>query len=205
MNVLTLREHETFAIGETFSVEGKKSVTHAQVDALERLSQRLKAAKGGLFTHANRTTLKTRQYVGVVQLGAEAIEIIPKIDGLDEQGTRTKPAWIIDTKWKRLDEQERNQGIAQADVYQMLGYAHRYGARDVFLLYPHHAGIGCETGLQRSFHILGGVSENGAKNIHVACVDLKNLHTVPEQLRSILEGVASNLIDSVGLFAELAH
>lgn len=46
MNALFLREHETFAIGETFSVEGKKSLTHAQVDALERLSQRLKAAKG---------------------------------------------------------------------------------------------------------------------------------------------------------------
>jgi 5-methylcytosine-specific restriction endonuclease McrBC regulatory subunit McrC len=89
MTLLTLREHETFAIAETFSCAGRKSVTDAQAKALERLSQRLKAAKDGLFTHANRTTLKARQYVGVVQFGVEAIEIIPKIDGLDEQGTRT--------------------------------------------------------------------------------------------------------------------
>ena len=34
---------------------------------------------------ANRTTLKARQYVGV-QLGAEAIEAIPKIGGQNDLG-----------------------------------------------------------------------------------------------------------------------
>lgn len=430
MTLLTLREHETFAIGETFSCAGRKSVTHAQVDALERLSQRLKAAKGGLFTHANRTTLKARQYVGVVQLGAEAIEIIPKIDGLDEQNTRTnlfrilartrrleiheadiarlaaqnlnileiyirlfcdklfaevhrglisryerhtdnlpalrgklltglqatlnafqperfrcefdeftvdtplnrvlkatvrflrrvtrhgdnarrlaeldfaldgvsdvpaaalewhrlhfdranrryaslvamarlilqnrtqdvtagclegfsllfdmnelfeeyigevaravftplgwqvalqgptryllqdresgaqvfqtqpditgsrngKPMWIVDTKWKRLKEEDRNQGIAQADVYQMLGYAHRYGVRDVFLLYPHHAETFSAAGILRSFRVnAGAVGEktgNSDQYIHVASIDLSDLRAVPDALRTILE------------------
>ncbi|MDO9224656.1 MAG: McrC family protein [Pseudomonadota bacterium] len=432
MNVLTLREHETFAICDTFSCAGRKSVTHAQVDALERLSQRLKAAKGGLFTHANRTTLKARQYVGVVQLGAEAIEIIPKIDGLDEQNTRTNlfrmlartrrleiheadiallaaqnlnileiyirlfcdklfaevhrglisryerhtdnlpalrgklltglqatlnvfqperfrcefdeftvdtplnrvlkttvrflrrvtrhddnarrlaeldlaldgvsdvsaaalewhrlhfdranrryaslvamarlilqnrtqdvtagglegfsllfdmnelfeeyigevarevftplgwqvalqgpsryllqdresgaqvfqtqpditgsrdgnPAWIIDTKWKRLDEQERNQGIAQADVYQMLGYARRYDVENLFLLYPHQPAAGDTPGLQRSFHFLGDASGGHAQHLHVATVDLTDLRNVSAQLISILDGVPVTL------------
>ena len=72
MSILTLHEHETFAIGDAFCADGKKSVTHAQADALDKLSKRLASAKGGLFTHANHTTLKARQYVGVVQLGAEA-------------------------------------------------------------------------------------------------------------------------------------
>jgi hypothetical protein len=35
MNLLTLREHETFAIGDIFSADGRKSVTHAQADALD--------------------------------------------------------------------------------------------------------------------------------------------------------------------------
>ena len=56
MSLLTLREHETFAISTCFCVEDKKSVTHDQADALDRLSKRLASAKGGLFTHANRTT-----------------------------------------------------------------------------------------------------------------------------------------------------
>ncbi len=81
MSLLSLREHETFTIGECDCIEGKKSVSHAQADALDKLSKRLKSAKGGLFTHTNRTTLKARQYVGVVQLGAESIEVIPKIAG----------------------------------------------------------------------------------------------------------------------------
>ena len=431
MSLLTLREHETFAIGDAFCAEDRKSVTHAQADALDKLSKRLASAKGGLFTHANRTTLKARQYVGVVQLGAEAIEVIPKIDGLNDQGARInlfrmlartrrleiheadiarlaaqslnileifirlfcdklfaevhrglvsryerhsdnlptlrgklltglqstlnafqperfrcefdeftvdtplnrvlkttvrflrrvtrhsdnarrlaeldftlegvsdvaaaalewhrlhfdranrryvpllsmarmilqnrtqdvtagnldgfsllfdmnelfeeyigevaraafipkgwqvvlqgpslallqdadtgmgvfqtkpditglrdgKPAWIIDTKWKRLDEDERNQGIAQVDVYQMLGYAHRYDVRDVVLLYPHQPGINGEAGLQRRFRILGEGGAKGEQHIHVASVDLLDLSTVPDQLRSLLAAVSAN-------------
>ena len=86
MNLLTLREHETCAIGDAFCAEGRKSVTHDQADALDKLSKRLASAKGGLFTHANRTTLKARQYVGVVQLGVEAIDVIPKTGGLNDLG-----------------------------------------------------------------------------------------------------------------------
>lgn len=89
MSLLTLREHESFRIGARFCA-ADQSVTAAHADALERLSERLRSGgmKGGLIRHVNRTTLKARQYVGVVQLGTEAIEIIPKIDGLDERGTR---------------------------------------------------------------------------------------------------------------------
>ncbi|MDP2828807.1 MAG: McrC family protein [Sulfuricellaceae bacterium] len=425
MSLLTLREHETFSIAETFSCTGRKSVTDAQAQALERLSHLLKkdGMQGGLITHANRTTLKARQYVGVVQLGAEAIEIIPKIDGLDEQGTRTnlfrmlartrrleiheadiarlaaqnlnileiyirlfcdklfaevhrglisryerhadnlpalrgklltglqatlnafqperfrcefdeftvdtplnrvlkttvrflrrvtrhgdnarrlaeldfaldgvsdvpaaalewhrlhfdranrryeslvamarlilqnrtqdvtagcqegfsllfdmnalfeeyigevariafapewqvilqgpvrclledangmglfqtkpdisglrdgQPVWIIDTKWKQLDEEERKHGVAQADVYQMLGYARRYPVAHVFLLYPHQPAKGCEPGLQRSFNILGETAGGHGQQLHVASVDLRHLHAVPAQLKAIL-------------------
>lgn len=432
MSVLTLREYETLSIGECFSCEGRKSLTHAQADALDRLSKRLQdgGLKGELFRHANRTTLKARQFVGVMQLGLDAVEVIPKIDGLDEQGARInlfrmlartrrlaiheadlarlarqnlsileifvrlfcdklfaevhrglvsryerrtdnrtalrgklltglqatlnafhperfqcefdeftadtplnrvlkaavrhlrrvtrdsenarrlaelsftledvsdvpavalewhrlhfdranrryeplvamarmilqnhsqdvtsggvdgfglvfdmnelfeeyvgevaratfsplgchvvlqgparyllrdqdsgaevfqtrpditglregKPAWMIDTKWKPLDKQERKQGVAQADVYQMLGYARRYGVADVFLLYPHHDRIGEDAGLQRSFQVLdefsGATSAVGAQRIHVATVDLADLDEVPGQLRSILD------------------
>jgi len=437
MSVLTLREHEPFAIDEHFSSEGRKSVTPAQVDALERLSERLKTCgpnadrlKGKLFRHVNRTTLKAQQFVGVIQLGADAIEIIPKIDGLNEQASRInlfkmlarirrlaiheadlarlaeqnlnileifirlfcdklfaevhrglvsryerhadnlpalrgklltglqatlnafhperfqcefdeftidtpmnrvlkaavrrlrriardgdnarrlaeleftlegvsdipasalewhrlhfdranrryeplvtmakmilqnhtqdvtsggsegfgllfdmnelfekyigevargtfapldwqvvlqgpshyllqdqrsgagvfqtrpditglrdgKPVWIIDTKWKVvLDEQERKHGIGQGDVYQMLGYAHRYGTEDVYLLYPHHDRVSTDAGLQRSFRILGNVyghaAEVGVQCIHVATVDLADLSKVSGQLQSIL-------------------
>lgn len=450
MSVLTLREYETFAIDACFCSEGRKSVTPAQADALERISERLKTCepnaerlKGSLFKHANRTTLKAQQFVGVIQLGADAIEIIPKIDGLNEQASRinlfrmlartrrlaihetdvarlaeqnlnileifvrlfcdklfaevhrglvsryerhadnlpalrgklltglqatlnafhperfqceydeftvdtpvnrvlkaavrrlrritrnddnarrlaeleftlegvgdvsasalgwhrlhfdranrryeplvvmarmilqnrsqdvtsgglegfglifdmnalfeayigevaratfapdwqvvlqgpqryllqdqrsgagvfqtkpditglrdSKPTWIIDTKWKPLDEREHNHGVGQADVYQMLGYAHRYGAKDVVLLYPHHDLVSAEAGIQRTFRILGEfvspAAEAGGSCIHVATVDITNLNEVAGQLQSILGEAIDFRSDVVELVA----
>lgn len=45
--------------------------------------------------------------------------------------------FIIDTKWKRLfDNPRENYGISQADMYQMYAYSHRYNVERVILLYP---------------------------------------------------------------------
>ncbi|MBR5369280.1 MAG: McrC family protein [Lachnospiraceae bacterium] len=44
---------------------------------------------------------------------------------------------ILDTKWKRLYDNERiNYGISQADMYQMYAYSKKYKTPDVWLLYP---------------------------------------------------------------------
>lgn len=45
---------------------------------------------------------------------------------------------VLDTKWKCLkpDEEDRKNGVSQADMYQMFAYAKQYGCRDVVLLYP---------------------------------------------------------------------
>jgi 5-methylcytosine-specific restriction enzyme subunit McrC len=48
--------------------------------------------------------------------------------------------WVLDTKWKLIDESNRNEKylIGQADVYQMFAYSHRYveGNGQLFLVYP---------------------------------------------------------------------
>lgn len=55
---------------------------------------------------------------------------------LEHRGKR----WVLDTKWKRLDaaEYERKYGLAQADLYQLFAYGHRYlpGAGEMLLIYP---------------------------------------------------------------------
>lgn len=44
---------------------------------------------------------------------------------------------ILDTKWKRLYDNERiNYGISQADMYQMYAYSKKYETSEVWLLYP---------------------------------------------------------------------
>lgn len=43
---------------------------------------------------------------------------------------------LIDTKYKLLDDKERNAGVSQSDFYQMHAYARRYDCDRVILLYP---------------------------------------------------------------------
>lgn len=44
---------------------------------------------------------------------------------------------VLDTKWKRLINNERkNYGISQADMYQMYAYSKKYETSEIWLLYP---------------------------------------------------------------------
>lgn len=64
---------------------------------------------------------------------------------------------VIDTKWKRIFARidDPKQGVSQADVYQMMAYAHLYEAQRLTLLYPHHAALGDEEGIRAQFRVTG--------------------------------------------------
>lgn len=55
---------------------------------------------------------------------------------------RGRQRWVLDTKWKRLDESRGGSldkyGLSQADFYQLFAYGQRYleGRGTMFLLYP---------------------------------------------------------------------
>lgn len=86
---------------------------------------------------------------------------------------------VADTKWKRLDPRQADLGVAEADVYQMLAYAHRYGTGDALLVYPHHPGVGV-AGPQREF-LLHGAGAPPVR-LRIITLDLARLETVPGQL-----------------------
>ena len=51
--------------------------------------------------------------------------------------TRGNRTVIMDTKWKRLTDNERsNYGISQIDMYQMYAYSKKYETPEIWLLYP---------------------------------------------------------------------
>lgn len=60
-----------------------------------------------------------------------------KPDLLITQGTQQ---WVLDTKWKRLNESDRQNkyGLSQADFYQLFAYGQRYlgGEGGMALIYP---------------------------------------------------------------------
>ena len=44
---------------------------------------------------------------------------------------------IMDTKWKRLiNDESKNYGISQSDMYQMYAYSKKYNSSEIWLLYP---------------------------------------------------------------------
>ena len=51
-----------------------------------------------------------------------------------KRGARTV---ILDTKWKSLiDNERKNYGISQQDMYQMYAYSKKYNTSEIWLLYP---------------------------------------------------------------------
>ena len=81
MAVLALKEFERITCGETFDPEGRV-VRADQHRALERFSENYqKQHKVTVFQHGPRRTLVAQNFVGVVNLGRDQVEILPKIEG----------------------------------------------------------------------------------------------------------------------------
>jgi len=51
--------------------------------------------------------------------------------------------WVLDTKWKRLDQRTNKYGLSQADFYQLFAYGQRYlkdqSQGEMLLIYPYKA------------------------------------------------------------------
>jgi len=88
---------------------------------------------------------------------------------------------VIDTKWKRLDAQESDLGISQADVYQILAYGHAYNAKRLILLYPWHQGIKLH-GVQKRLDVHGTSMVLDVATIHVGAPQ-----DVPKNLKEMYD------------------
>ena len=97
--------------------------------------------------------------------GAGRFQTIPDI--LVKRGEET--LMVIDTKWKRLSPRidDPKQGVAQADVYQMIAYGRLYGCRELMLLYPWHGGLG-EGHAPRRYAVSGSEDRLSIATIDIA-------------------------------------
>lgn len=87
---------------------------------------------------------------------------------------------ILDTKWKRLINNERkNYGISQADMYQMYAYSKKYQTSEIWLLYPQNEDMTGDTEI--SFDSGDGTIVN------VFFVDLVNIEKSLIRLKALLE------------------
>ena len=86
---------------------------------------------------------------------------------------------IMDTKWKKLMNNERkNYGISQADMYQMYAYSKKYETEDIWLLYPKNDEIPENINIQFD-------SGDGTK-VRVFLVDVVHIEESLGQLKCML-------------------
>jgi 5-methylcytosine-specific restriction enzyme subunit McrC len=81
VGVLQVLEYEHIRVGERFDPEAK-TLTSVQMDRLSLFAERYQALhKVSVFQHGPKGALVAQNMVGLVQLGPDQIEILPKIHG----------------------------------------------------------------------------------------------------------------------------
>lgn len=99
----------------------------------------------------------------------------------------SKSPWIVDTKWKKLNEEKSRDGVGSGDVYQMLAYGYRYQTKNIFLIYPHHSDLEkFPRGIRETYVVEHPVADIKSISIHIATLELTELDTVEDQLTKIL-------------------
>ena len=91
-----------------------------------------------------------------------------------ESGERTV---VLDTKWKLLSDNVRNNGISQSDMYQMYAYSKKYDADGIVLLYPQSDSV--------SKGEIRYASDDNVK-VDVSFIDLRNVDSSIANLISIV-------------------
>lgn len=135
------------------------------------------------------TRLQSPQRYLAFEEGQQRSAFLMKPDVTASRDGRVR--WILDTKWKELSAGEAREGVAQSDLYQMYAYASCYNCSDVVLLYPHHRSLGQCAGVRASYLLnpwAERTSQEPARRVRVATMDLADLKTVPGQLERIVLG-----------------
>ena len=92
---------------------------------------------------------------------------------------------IMDTKWKNLIDNERNNyGISQADMYQMFAYSKKYGTPDIWLLYPMNEEMRGHQPIR--FESVNPVNNEIETTVRVFFVDVANIEDSLMELQNLL-------------------
>jgi 5-methylcytosine-specific restriction endonuclease McrBC regulatory subunit McrC len=134
--------------------------------------------------------------IALNQIMKAAVTKLAKVARAPENQRRLAGAWLCLRRHHRAARQspsvapvdDPTYGVGQADVYQMMAYAHVYRCERLLLLYPHHAGVGSEPAGLTCVHRINGTDDS---RIGVATLSLSNPRAVG-QLRELLlvEGLA---------------
>ncbi|PKG48426.1 McrC family protein [Halomonas sp. MES3-P3E] len=98
---------------------------------------------------------RPRRYLASDEHGKGRVLMRPDIALLDKN---QRPVTILDTKWKRLPNQDPLSSLSAADLYQVNAYASTYGCATVGLLYPEQTFL--PPGKTYALQLAGSINSN---------------------------------------------
>ena len=97
-----------------------------------------------------------------------------------QRGDRTI---VMDTKWKALfDNEYKNYGISQADMYQMYAYSKKYNTPEIWLLYP----MNDEMRGHKPIEFLS-IDNNSETHVNVHFIDLEHIEDNLDDLKAMID------------------
>jgi 5-methylcytosine-specific restriction enzyme subunit McrC len=139
--------------------------------------------------HLTITLQKPERYLAIRQHDkTQVCKLKPDVYAINNSDKNdSKSPWIVDTKWKKLNEEKSKDGVGSGDVYQMLAYGYQYQTKNIFLIYPHHSDLEkFPPGIRETFVITHPIDDIKPISIHIATLELTDLGTVEDQLTKIL-------------------
>ncbi len=123
-----------FLFGQGLTTFSGRHINHCLLFPMEQIFEDFVAH--GFRQYQPRFDVKPQasdQYLATTEDETPVFRMRPDIRLRNNQTTI-----ILDTKWKRINEQDTSQkhGISQADMYQLYAYGKKYKCRKVALIYP---------------------------------------------------------------------
>ena len=176
---LALKWCEIFLLGLSFTQFNGSNVAIALLFPMEKIFQDYVAAKLKIIFNSNKNFILSIQDKGYYLFENQRMFALrPDIVITNKQ---TGQKYIVDTKWKMLDINKSNYGIAQSDMYQMYAYGKKYLTNNVTLLFPEINGFLDSNSI--SFY------SNGDVRVNVMAVNLFNIN---ESLCKIIKQIMNN-------------
>ena len=125
--------------------------------------------------------------------GARALRLSPDLLFRYRDEAGTPQVYIIDTKWKRLSR-DRGPRPANADLYQLYAYLHRYGCKRACLLYPAIEGIEAT-----DYRAVNGSDDATERLVGVRFVNLHRRLWLPAERQALAAELESIVSQGLGL------
>jgi 5-methylcytosine-specific restriction enzyme subunit McrC len=106
---------------------------------------------------------------------------------IGQHGAASRIDRVVDAKWKRLNPHVPDFGVDEADVYQLLAYAVRYGCTDLELAYPMPEGSNAHTVTPRFELTAADFGLTGKITITVKLIPLWKQETLSHAMQDRLD------------------